>query len=67
MEVLEQYLKRLNAPPTQKAIEYDDPKKFRFKPPGTKYPSKYIKGAKSKFIRQSPGVKEGIENYLQEL
>jgi hypothetical protein len=59
--LVEQYLKSLNAPPSQKAIAYDDPKKFRFKPPGTTYPSKYIKGDKAKFKRQSPGVKEALD------
>jgi len=58
MDIVEQYLRRLTEPPHQKSIEYDDPKKFKFKPPGMQYPTKgIIKGAKPKFKRQAPGIK----------
>jgi len=51
MDLLEKYLKKLMAPPAQLAIDYDDPKKFRFKPPGVKDKEmyKYEKGRKAKF------------------
>ena len=66
MKIIEQYLKRLNAPPSQLAIDYDDPKKFRFKPPGVKDEEtyKYQKGAKPKFKHKTPGVKEELELIL---
>lgn len=65
MELIEKYLERLNDPGPQKSIEYDDPKKFRFKPPGMSYPSKgIVKGDKSKFKRQAPGVKEDVGTQL---
>lgn len=55
MDIVEDYLKRLNAPTPQKAIEFDDPKKFKFKPPGMDFPVKgIVKGEKPKFQRKSP-------------
>lgn len=68
MNFLEQYLKRLNAPPSQLAIDYDDPKKFKYKPPGVKDDElhKYPKGEKSKFKRKFPGVKENLEGIFSE-
>ena len=58
MDLIEEYLKRLEAPKSKTAIAYDDPKKFRFSPPGHPYPPKLIKGDKSKFKRKSPNIKE---------
>ena len=60
MKLVEQYLKSLNAPPPQKQIGYNDPKKFQFKPPGTTDAKKYVKGAPAKFERKPPGVKEDV-------
>lgn len=67
MKIVEQYLKRLNAPPGQLAIDYDDPKKFRFKPPGVKDSEmhKYEKGRKRKFKKRVPGIKENLKSIFE--
>lgn len=58
-KVKESFLKRLNSPEGQKSIEYDNPKKFKFRPPGVTDPHRYSKGAKPKFKPKTPGIKEG--------
>jgi hypothetical protein len=58
---------RLPALEPRKTIGYDDPNKFRFKPPGTKEPHGYIKGYKSPFQRKPLGVRESedLENIIE--
>lgn len=59
--------KRIPGSEPRKAIGYDNPNKFRFKPPGTKEPHGYIKGYKSPFQRKPLGVRESedLENILE--
>jgi len=62
-------MKRITAPPGQLAIDYDDPKKFKFRPPGVKDSEmhKFQKGAKPKFKRKYPGVDETLKLELENI
>jgi hypothetical protein len=59
--------KRIPGPEPRKAIGYDDPNKFKFKPPGTKEPHGYVKGYKTPFQRKPLGVRESkdLENIIE--